>query len=105
MRRTKTVIAVVAVMAAMLVALAAPALADNDRNDNDRNQHGWFDNNNRYDAWNDRRDVDIIFVYDDDFDYDYDDYYDFDDDDYAYNYFYSPYNFYGGCEGPVCLID
>ena len=22
-----------------------------------------------------------------------------------YNYFYSPYKFYGGCEGPVCLID
>ncbi len=47
MRRTKTVLAVVAVMAAMLVAFAAPAMANdhndwdwNDRHDNDR----WWDN-------------------------------------------------------------
>ena len=78
MRRTKTVLAVVAVMAAMLVALAAPALADNNRHDNnnDRN-HNWFDNNNRHDDWFDHRDYDdddVIFVsgYDiDDFYYPY----------------------------------
>ena len=45
MRRTKTFLGVVAVMAAMLVAFAAPAMADddwdwNDRHDNDR----WWDN-------------------------------------------------------------
>ena len=45
MRRIKTVLGVVAVMAAMLVAFAAPAMADddwdwNDRHDNDR----WWDN-------------------------------------------------------------
>jgi hypothetical protein len=47
MRRTKTVFAVIAVMAAMLVAFAAPAMANdhndwdwNDRHDNDR----WWDN-------------------------------------------------------------
>jgi hypothetical protein len=99
-------------MAAMLVAFAAPALADNDRNDNDRNHHRWFDNNNRdHDDWNDHRD-NLIFVYDDDndFDYDFDDYdfddYDFDDDDYPYYLGYYPYwGWGGGCEGPVCLID
>ena len=45
MRRIKTFLGVVAVMAAMLVAFAAPAMADddwdwNDRHDNDR----WWDN-------------------------------------------------------------
>ena len=45
MRRIKTVLGVVAVIAAMLVAFAAPAMADddwdwNDRHDNDR----WWDN-------------------------------------------------------------
>jgi hypothetical protein len=53
MRRIKTVLGVVAVMAAMLVAFAAPAMADddwdwNDRHDNDR---WWWD-------WNDRHDDD-----------------------------------------------
>jgi hypothetical protein len=89
MRRTKSVLAVVAVMAAMLVAFAAPALADNDRHDNDRNHHQWFDNNNRHD--------DIIFVSDNDF------------DDFYYPYWgwgFNPYwGWGGGCEGPVCLID
>jgi hypothetical protein len=54
MRRIKTVLGVVAVMAAMLVAFAAPAMADDDwdwnddRHDNDR---WWWD-------WNDRHDDD-----------------------------------------------
>ncbi len=99
MRRTKTVLAVVAVMAAMLVAFAAPALADNDRHDNDRNHHRWFDNNDRHeDYWfGHRGDHDIAYIYDDDF------------DDYYYPYWgwgYNPYwGWGGGCEGPVCLID
>ena len=82
MRRTKTVLAVVAVMAAMLVAFAAPALADNDRKDNDRNHHRWYDNNDRdHDDWYDRRD-NLIYVHD------YDDYY-------LSPYYLSPYAFYG----------
>jgi hypothetical protein len=99
MRRTKTVLAVVAVMAAMLVAFAAPALADNDRHDNDRNHHRWFDNNARHDDYwfGHRGDHDIAYIYDDDF------------DDYYYPYWgwgYYPYwGWGGGCEGPVCLID
>ena len=64
MRRTKTFLGVVAVMAAMLVAFAAPAMANdhndwdwNDRHDNDR----WWDN--RFD----RFDFDD-FDFDNDFD-------------------------------------
>jgi hypothetical protein len=64
MRRTKTFVGVVAVMAAMLVAFAAPAMANdhndwdwNDRHDNDR----WWDN--RFD----RFDFDD-FDFDNDFD-------------------------------------
>jgi hypothetical protein len=96
MRRTKSVLAVVAVMAAMLVAFAAPALADNDRHDNDRNHYRWFDNNDRHDDWYDHRDADINFVSDNDFD----DYYPY------WGWGYYPYwGWGGGCEGPVCLID
>jgi opacity protein-like surface antigen len=58
MRRTKTVLGVVAVMAAMLVAFAAQAMANdhndwdwdwNDRHDNDRWWWDWNDNDN--DRW------------------------------------------------------
>ncbi len=47
MRRTKTVLGVIAVMAAMLVAFAAPAMADDDWDWND--DDSWWDNN----WWND----------------------------------------------------
>jgi hypothetical protein len=87
MRRTKTVLAVVAVMAAMFVALSAPALADDGHNHNGNNNHhnGWnnWDNN-----WG--NDDHIIFVSEDDFDdFDFDD--DFDDDDYPYFWGFYPY--------------
>ncbi len=69
MTHIKTVLGVVAVMAAMLVVFTAPALADNDRHDNDRNHHRWFDNNDRHDNWFDHRYADdILFVSDNDFD-------------------------------------
>ena len=45
MRRIKTVLGVVAVMAAMLVAFAAPAMADDDWDWNDRHYNDrWWDN-------------------------------------------------------------
>ncbi len=47
MRRTKTVLGVIAVMAAMLVTFAAPAMADDDWDWND--DDSWWDNN----WWND----------------------------------------------------
>ena len=61
MRRTKTVFAVIAVMAAMLVAFAAPAMADDnddwnwndDRHDND-SWWNWNDHNDN-DSWWDNR--------------------------------------------------
>ncbi len=91
MRRTKTVLAVVAVMAALLVALAAPALADNNRHNNN---YDWSDNN-RHNDWFDHRDNndDVIFLVSDN---------DVDDD---FDGFYPYWGWYGGCEGPVCLID
>ena len=64
MRRIKTVLGVVAVMAAMLVAFAAPAMADDnddwnwndDRHDND-SWWNWNDDHNDNDSWwNDRFD-------------------------------------------------
>jgi hypothetical protein len=51
MRRTKSVLAVVAVMAAMLVAFAAPAIADDDWDWNDDHH-----DNDRWWYWNDDRD-------------------------------------------------
>jgi hypothetical protein len=73
-------------MAALLVAFAAPALADNDRDHN---------------GFNDRNNDDIIFVSDNDFDdFDFDD--DFDDFDFDNDFEFVSF---GGCEGPVCLID
>ena len=56
MRCTKTVLAVIAVMAAILVAFAAPAMADDGRHNkdndrNDRHDHGFrfFDHNRSFD--------------------------------------------------------
>ena len=56
MRRTKTVLAVIAVMAAILVAFAAPAMADDGRHNkdndrHDRHDHGFrfFDHNRSFD--------------------------------------------------------
>jgi hypothetical protein len=53
MRRTKTVLGVIAVMAAMLVAFAGPAMADDDWDWND--DDSWWDNN----WWNDHDDDDF----------------------------------------------
>jgi hypothetical protein len=53
MRRTKTVLGVIAVMAAMLVTFAAPAMADDDWDWNDDDK--WWDNN----WWNDHDDDDF----------------------------------------------
>jgi hypothetical protein len=119
MKRTTLILGVVAVMVAMIVALAAPAIAkDNDGNGNNRqhnnnngnnyngNNHfdnrldridnrvdNWFDN--RHDNWfdNGRDDVNIRYVSDgDDFD------------------IYYPYwGYYGDCgfdwDGPVTPAD
>ena len=56
MRRTKMVLAVIAVMAAILVAFAAPAMADDGRHNkdndrHDRHDHGFrfFDHNRSFD--------------------------------------------------------
>jgi hypothetical protein len=99
MRRTKTVLGVIAVMVAMLVAFSAPAMANNTNDNNvqrsssnifDDNRHNdWFDNNH-HNNWFDHRDNndDVIFlVSDNDFD-------DFDDFDDLYPYWgwgYYPY--------------
>ena len=119
MKRTMLTLGVVAVLAAMLVALAAPAMAkdndgkgnnrhhnENNGNNHDGNKHfdyrldridnridNWVDN--RHDNWfdNDRDDVDIRYVSDGD---DFDGYY--------------PYwGWYGDCGfdwgGPVTPVD
>ncbi len=102
MRRIKLVLAMAAVLVGMLALQAGPAMADEDCDFRERG--------NRDDVvvCNDDGDREVFdaddYYYDD---YDYDRYYDYDDFYffYPYNYFYSPYSFYGGCEGPVCLID
>jgi hypothetical protein len=79
MRRTKTVLAVVAVMAAMLVAFAAPAMANNTNDNNvQRSSSNIFGDHDHNDGFNHRDNDDdhIIFVSDDS---DFDDF-DFDDD-------------------------
>ena len=100
MRRIKLVLAMATVLVGMLALQAGPAMAD----DCDFRERG-----NRDDVivCNDDGDREVFeaddyyyynYYYDDDDDYDR--YYDYDD-----FYFFYPYNFYGGCEGPVCLID
>ena len=94
MRRTKTVLAVVAVMVAMLVAFSAPAMANNTNDDNvQRSSSNIFGDNHHNDGFNhwDNDDDQIIFVSDDS---DFDDF-DFDDDDYSY-YYWGYYPYYWG---------
>ena len=88
MRRIKLVLAMATVLVGMLALQAGPAMAD----DCDFRERG-----NRDDVivCNDDGDREVFEA--DDYYYNYYDYDDF--------YFFYPYNFYGGCEGPVCLID
>ena len=77
MRRTKTVLGVVAVMAAMLVAFAAPAMADdwdwNDyRHDSDRWWWDWNDDRHDNDRWWDNRFDNGFFFGGDEIDQDFD---------------------------------
>jgi hypothetical protein len=101
MRRIKLILAALSVAVASFAAFSGPVLADDlDCRDakgdlircdgdlyapyyHDNDDHFYFDNGDYYDRY-----------YEDDF-------YFFN----PYDYFYSPYSFYGGCEGPVCLID
>ena len=77
MRRTKTVLGVVAVMAAMLVAFAAPAMADDwdwndDRHDSDRWWWDWNDDRHDNDRWWDNRFDNGFFFGGDEIDQDFD---------------------------------
>jgi hypothetical protein len=75
MRRTKTVLAVVAVMAAMLVAFSAPVMANNTNDNNvQRNNSNIFDNNNHDNGWNNWNNNHNDFD-DDDFDFDNNDFF------------------------------
>jgi hypothetical protein len=102
MRRTKSVLAVVAVMAAMLVAFSAPAMANNTNDDNvQRSNSNIFGDNGHNDGFNhrgDNNDDDVIFLVSDG---DFDDF-EFDDD---FEWWGSPWSWWGGCEGPVCGLD
>ena len=58
MRRTRLVLAAAVVLVAMLMALSAPAIADDGRNHNGNNNHsGWnnWDNHNRFDRFDNER--------------------------------------------------
>src|SRR5918997_5165064 len=78
MARTKTVFGVVAVMAAMLVAFAAPAMADDwddwndDRHDNDSGWWDWNDDRHDNDRWWDNRFDNGFFFGGDEIDQDFD---------------------------------
>jgi type II secretory pathway pseudopilin PulG len=86
MKRIMVVFGIVAVMAAMMVTLAAPAMADNNRQENrqdrqenrqdrqENRQNNWF--NNHHDSWfdHDRDNVNIRLVSESDFDGDFDHY-------------------------------
>ena len=77
MRRTKSVLGVVAVMAAMLVAFAAPAMADDwdwndDRHDSDRWWWDWNDDRHDNDRWWDNRFDNGFFFGGDEIDQDFD---------------------------------
>ena len=111
MKRITSILGVVAVMAAMMVALAAPAMADNNRQDNRQdhrftnNHDKWFNNN--HDKWfdNERDNVDIRFVSDSVLDSD--------DLDSFYPYWgWGPYPYWGSYDdcgfdwdGPVTPVD
>jgi hypothetical protein len=82
MRRTKSVLAVVAVMAAMLVAFSAPAMANNTNDDNvQRSNSHIFGDHGHNDGFNHRDNNDdvILLVSDSDFED-----FEFDDDDFEF---------------------
>lgn len=95
MGRIKLILGWVAVMAAMMVALAAPALAKDNHDKGDGNNHRIEQRLDRIDNRIDRLD-DRFFV--DDFDVDLVSDVDFEPG------FVGPWRVYR-CEGPVCLID
>lgn len=83
MRRTKSVLAVVAVMAAMLVAFSAPAMANNTNDNNvQRSSSNIFGDHGHNDGFNhrDNNDDDVIFLVSDS---DFDDF-EFGDDDFVW---------------------
>jgi len=95
MRRTKSVLAVVAVMAAMLVAFSAPAMANNTNDNNVQRSssnilgdHGHNDGFNHWGNNNDDDDDEVVFLVSDsdfdDFEFDDDDFDDFGDDDFVW---------------------
>ena len=64
MKRITLILGVVAVMAAMMVALAAPAMADNNRQDHQDNRQDHRFTNDHDNWFNNRDNVDIRFVSD-----------------------------------------
>jgi type II secretory pathway pseudopilin PulG len=110
MKRITLVLGVVAVMAAMMVTLAAPAMADNNRQENrqdrqenrqdrqENRQNNWF--NNHHDSWfdHDRDNVNIRLVSDSDLDSDFDHYH-----PYWSWYWYDDCGF--DWDGPVTPVD
>jgi hypothetical protein len=128
MKRTTLIVGVIAVMAAMLVALAAPAMAkDNDgkgkndrhHNNNNGNNHNGGNNHfdNRLDRIDNRVDNQLDRI-DNRFDNHHDNWFDNDRDDVNIRYvsdgddfdgFYPYWGWYGGCgfdwDGPVILAD
>jgi hypothetical protein len=99
MRRTKLVLAALAVMVAMLVVFSAPALADKNNNNN----HGDRNNNNDVafvvnDGFNRFHDDDINFRHGGDVEIDLDNDFGFDDDDHFISGFSGFSPFFGlGC--------
>jgi hypothetical protein len=103
MRRTKLVLAALAVMVAMLVVFSAPALADKNNNKNNNNNHGDRNNNNDVafvvnDGFNRFHDDDINFRHGGDVEIDLDNDFGFDDDDHFISGFSGFSPFFGlGC--------
>ena len=104
MRRTKLVLAALAVMVAMLVVFSAPALADKNNNKNNNNNHGDRNNNNDVafvvnDGFNRFHDDDINFRHGGDVEIDLEDNdFGFDDDDHFISGFSGFSPFFGlGC--------
>jgi hypothetical protein len=103
MRRTKLVLAALAVMVAMLVVFSAPALADKNNNKNNNNNHGDSNNNNDVafvvnDGFNRFHDDDINFRHGGDVEIDLDNDFGFDDDDHFISGFSGFSPFFGlGC--------
>jgi hypothetical protein len=87
MRRTKSVLAVVAVMAAMLVAFSAPAMANNTNDNNvQRSSSNIFGDNGHNDGFNHRDNDEVIFLVSDSGfdDFEVDDDFEFGDDDFVW---------------------